>query len=69
MRFVLRISTMYLICAAFSTVFVDIFICYPTSYNWSLDYDKQGLSIWNSYTDFSVNWALNFSTDVLRMLS
>jgi hypothetical protein len=66
MRYLLWITTFYVIAAALCSVLVDIFICYPVDYNWSLDYDKQGQSIWNSWTDFLINWGLNFSADVLR---
>ncbi|KAH0182392.1 hypothetical protein KCV03_g10351, partial [Aureobasidium melanogenum] len=65
MRYLLWITTFYVIAAALCSVFVDIFICFPVDYNWSLDYDKQGQSIWNSWTDFLINWGLNFSADVL----
>jgi hypothetical protein len=66
MRYLLWITTFYVIAAALCSVLVDIFICFPVNYNWSLDYDKQGQSIWNSWTDFLINWGLNFSADVLR---
>lgn len=66
MRYLLWITTFYVIAAMLCSVLVDIFICFPVYYNWSLEYDKQGQSIWNSWTDFLINWALNFSADVLR---
>ncbi|KAI4723202.1 hypothetical protein E4T48_00581 [Aureobasidium sp. EXF-10727] len=64
LRFMLCAVTVYLACALTGSFFVDLLICYPIHYNWSLDYDEQGQSIWNSYTDLWVNWTLNFSSDV-----
>jgi len=67
MRFLLCVVTVYLGLAAVGSVFVDLFICYPIRYNWSLVYEEQGQSIWNSWPDFWINWTLNFSADVFRM--
>ena len=39
----LCLITIYLCLAAVGSVFVDLFICYPFHYNWSLDYEEQGL--------------------------
>ncbi|KAI4726511.1 hypothetical protein E4T49_05744 [Aureobasidium sp. EXF-10728] len=69
LRFMLCAVTVYLACALTGSFFVDLLICYPIHYNWSLDYDEQGQSIWNSYTDLWVNWTLNFSSDVFRMFN
>jgi len=68
MRFMLYLVTIYICLAATGSVFVDLFICYPIHYNWSLDYEEQGQSIWNSWTDFWINWTLNFSADVFLFL-
>jgi len=68
MRFMLYLITVYICLAATGSVFVDLFICYPIHYNWSLDYEEQGQSIWNSWTDFWINWTLNFSADVFLFL-
>ncbi|KAI5238919.1 hypothetical protein E4T43_07098 [Aureobasidium subglaciale] len=65
MRFLLWITTIYIFLAAIAAVLVDILLCVPVHYNWSLNYDEQGQSIWNSWTDFWVNWTLNFSADVI----
>ncbi|KAG9662454.1 hypothetical protein KCU64_g1939, partial [Aureobasidium melanogenum] len=64
LRVLLLIVTIYLGFAATTSFFVDLLICSPIHYNWSLDYDEQGRSIWNSYRDFWIEWMLNFSTDV-----
>ncbi|KAG9606212.1 hypothetical protein KCU86_g287, partial [Aureobasidium melanogenum] len=64
LRVLLLIVTIYLGFAATTSFFVDLLICSPIHYNWSLDYDEQGRSIWNSYKDFWIEWMLNFSTDV-----
>jgi hypothetical protein len=66
MRFMLCVVTVYLCLAAIGSVCIDIFICFPVHYNWSLDYAEQGQSIWNSWPDFWINWTLNFSADVFR---
>lgn len=68
LRFMLCVITVYLGLAAIGSVCIDLFICFPVHYNWSLDYEKQGQSIWNSYTDFWINWTLNFSADIFCML-
>ncbi|KAH0175194.1 hypothetical protein KCU67_g370, partial [Aureobasidium melanogenum] len=64
LRVLLLIVTIYLGFAATTSFFVDLLLCSPIHYNWSLDYDEQGRSIWNSYRDFWIEWMLNFSTDV-----
>ncbi|KAH0286297.1 hypothetical protein M436DRAFT_86321 [Aureobasidium namibiae CBS 147.97] len=64
LRFMLCVVTVYLVLAAVGSVCLDLFICFPVHYNWSLDYEKQGQSIWNSWNDFWINWMLNFSADV-----
>jgi hypothetical protein len=69
LRVLLLIVTIYLGFAATTSFFVDLLLCSPIHYNWSLDYDEQGRSIWNSYRDFWIEWMLNFSTDVFRMLN
>ncbi|CAD0114990.1 unnamed protein product, partial [Aureobasidium uvarum] len=69
LRFMLCLVTVYLGLALAGSFFIDLFICYPIHYNWSLDYDEQGQSIWNSYTDLWANWTLNFSSDVFRMFN
>lgn len=66
LRVLLCLITIYLGLALTAAFFIDLLICFPISDNWSLDYDKQGRSIWNSYTDFGLEWMLNFSTDVFR---
>jgi hypothetical protein len=66
MRFMLCLVTVYLCLAAIGSVCIDLFICFPVHYNWSLDYEEQGQSIWNSWPDFWINWTLNFSADVFR---
>ncbi|KAI5239121.1 hypothetical protein E4T42_08799 [Aureobasidium subglaciale] len=65
MRFLLWITTVYIFLAAIAAVLVDVLLCVPVHYNWSLNYDEQGQSIWNSWADFWVNWTLNFSADVI----
>jgi hypothetical protein len=62
----LCVVTVYLCLAAIGSVCIDLFICFPVHYNWSLEYEEQGQSIWNSWPDFWINWTLNFSADVFR---
>lgn len=59
----LYFGTAYLVVAFLTSVLLDTLLCSPISDNWSIE--NQLNSIWNSFTDFSVNWALNFSTDLL----
>jgi hypothetical protein len=66
MRFMLTLVTTYLCLAAVGAIFVDLFICRPIHYNWSLVHEEQGQSIWNSWPDFWINWTLNFSADIFR---
>jgi hypothetical protein len=68
MRIVLWITTIYITIALVVSVFVEIFICFPVQKNWSLDYNKQGQSAWNSLPNFFIQWSLTFSGDMLRML-
>ncbi|KEQ92865.1 hypothetical protein AUEXF2481DRAFT_31733 [Aureobasidium subglaciale EXF-2481] len=44
MRFLLWITTVYIFLAAIAAVLVDVLLCVPVHYNWSLNYDEQGLS-------------------------
>jgi hypothetical protein len=69
MKVVLWATTLYLAASVVTTFFIDIFICFPIENNWSLDPDKQALSMWNSYADFVANWTLNIIADFLRMLT
>jgi hypothetical protein len=68
MRVMLWITTIYISASVIVSILVEIFICFPVQNNWSLDYDKQGQSAWNSWPDFIIQWSLTFSGDVLRML-
>ncbi|KAJ9651201.1 hypothetical protein H2198_009503 [Neophaeococcomyces mojaviensis] len=63
LRVGLYIGTAYLVSAFLTSILMDTLMTRPISDNWSIE--NQLNSIWNSYTDFAVNWTLNISTDLL----
>ncbi|KAF4339922.1 hypothetical protein FBEOM_6146 [Fusarium beomiforme] len=63
LRTVLIVISIYLGCALLASVLTNTLICIPFSDNWSIE--NQLKSAWNSYPSFCVQWALNFSTDLI----
>ncbi|CAG5179634.1 uncharacterized protein ALTATR162_LOCUS9384 [Alternaria atra] len=50
-------------CAWIASLLADTFIAPSISDNWSIE--NQLNSTWNSYTDLTINWALNIGTDLM----
>ncbi|KAJ3539895.1 hypothetical protein NM208_g5301 [Fusarium decemcellulare] len=63
LRKALYASTAYLVCCLIASFLLVTLISNPISNNWSIE--NQLESAWNSYTNFVVQWCLNFSTDLL----
>ncbi|KAF4946978.1 hypothetical protein FSARC_14072 [Fusarium sarcochroum] len=63
LRQILLAISVYLGCTLIATILTDTLITRPISNNWSIE--NQLESVWNSYAAFCVQWALNFSTDLL----
>ncbi|KAF5246218.1 hypothetical protein FANTH_6985 [Fusarium anthophilum] len=63
LRRVLFGISVYLGCTLLASVLTNTLICLPFSDNWSIE--NQLKSAWNSYPSFCIQWALNFSTDLL----
>ncbi|KAF4461190.1 hypothetical protein FALBO_12016 [Fusarium albosuccineum] len=63
LRKALYASTAYLVCCLIASFLLVTLISNPISNNWSIE--NQLDSAWNSYTNFVVQWCLNFSTDLL----
>ncbi|KAF4985315.1 hypothetical protein FGRMN_11235 [Fusarium graminum] len=66
LRLGLYLTTAFVVAAFISTILMDTLNTVPISNNWSLE--KQLESIWNSVTGFIVNWVLNISTDISRLV-
>ncbi|KZM18279.1 uncharacterized protein EKO05_0005127 [Ascochyta rabiei] len=66
LRIAVYVSAAYVGCAFVATLLSDTLHANPVSNNWSLE--NQLLSTWNSYTTFAINWALNWSTDLLLFI-
>ncbi|KAF1932635.1 uncharacterized protein M421DRAFT_97919 [Didymella exigua CBS 183.55] len=65
-RIAVYFSAVYVGCCFVATVLSDTLHAPHISDNWSLE--NQLDSTWNSYTTFAVNWALNWSTDLLLFI-
>ncbi|KAM3087783.1 hypothetical protein ACMFMG_001854 [Clarireedia jacksonii] len=63
LRIGVYMGTIFMAAAFAASVLTDSLLAPNISDNWSLE--NQLDSIWNSYNDFAINWALNFATDLL----
>ncbi|PQE24367.1 hypothetical protein CJF31_00002637 [Rutstroemia sp. NJR-2017a BVV2] len=63
LRIGVYVSMAFMLAAFIATVLTDTLLAPKISDNWSLE--NQMDSIWNSSNDLVINWALNFSTDLL----
>jgi hypothetical protein len=79
LKVALYVSAAYLATALTVSILVDTLLAWPVTKNWCAlslvtgklsdtfrSVEHQAESIWNSYTDFLVNWILNISSDILR---
>lgn len=66
LRIIVYVSAVYVGCCFIATLLSDTLHSIPLSNNWSVE--NQLLSTWNSYITFAVNWALNWSTDLLLFI-
>jgi len=62
-RLSVYISAGIMTCCLVSSLLTDLLLAPKISDNWSME--NQLKSTWNSYTNLSVNWALNIATDLL----
>ncbi|KAH6959466.1 hypothetical protein DER45DRAFT_584897 [Fusarium avenaceum] len=63
LRKALYFITLYLISCMTVSILLNTLISRPISNNWSIEH--QLTSAWNSYPNFTTQWGLNFSTDLL----
>jgi hypothetical protein len=79
----LYIVTVFVSAAALITASLDLFYCLPISSNWFVisktpgvlllksylrDSNPNACSVYNSWTSFGTNWALNITTDLAGKL-
>ncbi|CAG5137584.1 uncharacterized protein ALTATR162_LOCUS159 [Alternaria atra] len=63
LRISVYVTAAFIGCAWMASLLADTFIAPSISDNWSLE--NQLNSIWNSYTNLTVNWTLNIGTDLI----